>query len=92
MAELPLPRLDLLDVDRQQGDVAVQADPAFDVEALKLTNCEPVLLGQLSGWLNPEQQRVARLGLHYRQGDYAGTLRLRPAGPRSPATRSPMSA
>ena len=31
----------------------------------------------MSPWLNPEQQRVTRLGLHYRQGDYSGTLRLR---------------
>ena len=77
MTEVPLPRLDVLDVDRQQGDVAVQLDPAFDVEAVNLTNCETILLGQLSPWLNPEQQRVTRLGLHYRQGDYSGTLRLR---------------
>jgi hypothetical protein len=77
IAELPLPRLEVLDVRRQQGDVAVQADPAFDVDAVGLSNCEPVLLGQLSGWLKPEQQQGTRLALHYRQGDYAGTLRLR---------------
>ena len=51
--ELPLPRLEVFDVDRQQGDVAVQVDPAFDVDAGSLTNCEPVLLGQLAGWLKP---------------------------------------
>jgi hypothetical protein len=76
MMEVPLPRLEILDVDRQQGDVAVQVDPAFDVEAVNLTNCEPILLGQLASWLNPQQQGAARLGLHYRQGDYSGKLRL----------------
>ncbi|MFZ1935523.1 MAG: DUF1559 domain-containing protein [Thermoguttaceae bacterium] len=77
LAEVPLPRLDVLDVGHQQGDVAVQVDPAFDVEAVNLANCEPILLGQLATWLNPEQQRVTRLGLHYRQGGYSGTLLLR---------------
>ena len=64
--------------DRQQGDVAVQVDPAFDVDAADLENCETVLLGRLYAWLNPEQRRVTRLGLHYARGDYAGTLRLTP--------------
>ena len=31
--ELPLPRLEVLGVERQQGDVAVEVDPDFDVEA-----------------------------------------------------------
>ena len=81
LKELPLPRLEVLGVDRQQGDVAVQVDPAFDVDAADLKNCEPVLLGRLYGWLNPQQQQVTRLGLHYAQGDYAGTLRLTPRKP-----------
>ena len=65
-------------VGRQQGDLAVQADPAFDVDAVDLKNCQPVLLGRLHAWLNPAQQRVTRLGLHYDRGDYSGTLRLMP--------------
>ena len=44
---MPLPQLDILDVDRQQGDVAVEVDPAFDVEAMNLTDCEPILLGRV---------------------------------------------
>ena len=65
-------------VDRQQGDLAVQVDPAFDVDAADLKNCQRVLLGRLYAWLNPAQQRVTRLGLHYARGDYSGTLRLTP--------------
>ena len=76
--EIPLPRVEVLDVDRQQGDIAVQIDPAFDVEALDLTGCETVLLGRLFGWLNPRQREVARLALHYTSGDYSGKLRLKP--------------
>ena len=56
--------------------MAVQVDPAFDVDATDLKHCEKVLLSRVYGWLNPEQQRLTRLGLHYAQGDYAGTLRL----------------
>ncbi len=76
LKELPLPRLEVRSADRQQGDVAVQVDPAFDVDATDLKHCEKMLLGRVYAWLNPEQRRVARLGLHYTQGDYAGTLRL----------------
>ncbi len=76
LKELLLPRLEVRNVDRQQGEVAVQVDPAFDVDATGLKHCEKVLLSRVYAWLNPEQRRVARLGLHYTQGDYAGTLRL----------------
>ena len=76
LKELALPRLEVLGVQRQQGDVAVQVDPAFDVDADQLKNCDKVLLSKLFSWLNPQQQHVARLGLSYRQGDYAGTLRF----------------
>ena len=63
---------------RQQGDLAVQVDPAYDVDAVNLKNCQRVLLGPLYAWLNPAQQQVTRLGLHYDRGDYSGTLRLVP--------------
>jgi hypothetical protein len=76
-----LPRLEVLGVDRQQGDVAVQVDPAFDIDAVDLKNCEPLLLSRLHGWVNPRLYQVTRLGLRYSQGDYAGTLRLAPRKP-----------
>ncbi len=81
LKELPLPRLDVLGVDRQQGDVAVQVDPAFDVEAVDLTNCEPVLLGQLYGWLNPAAAagHAAGAALHARR--LRRPLRLAPRKP-----------
>jgi hypothetical protein len=81
LQEFVLPRLEMLDVARQSGDVAVQVDPGVDVDAVDLKNCERVLLGQYAGWLNPEQQRVTRLGLHYGNADYAATLRLSPRKP-----------
>jgi hypothetical protein len=75
--ELPLPRLEVLGVARQEGEVAVEVDPDFDVEAANMTDCEPVLLGRLAGWLKPEQMRLAGLALHYSAAAYSGTLRLK---------------
>jgi len=79
--EMPLPRVEALDVDRQSGDVAVQTDPSFDVELLDPTGCESVLPGRLHGWLNPAQRELTRLALHTDGGDYSGKLRLTPRAP-----------
>ena len=76
-AQIALPRLSVREVARQQGEIAVQADPAFAVEAVELNeHCQQVAPSQLFGWLDAQQQSAARLALHYRQADYAGTLRL----------------
>jgi len=73
---LPVPRLELLGVDRQQGQIAVGVDPAFDVEPADLEHCEKVLPSELFGWLNPEHREVTRLALAYDRPDYRGTLRF----------------
>jgi len=79
---LPLPRLELVGVQRQEGDIAVQADPAFEVQTRDLENCQSVLLERLYGWLNPEGRPLTRLALHYRRPDYRGTLVLSLRAPR----------
>jgi hypothetical protein len=73
---LDLPRLEVLDVDRQEGDIVVQTDPAFEVRAEGLTNVERVLLERVFGWLTPAQRGLAQLALHYGRPDYAGRLSL----------------
>jgi autotransporter-associated beta strand protein len=79
--QLAVPRVEVLDVQRQQGAVVVQADPAFDVAARDLARCEEEPLGQVFGWLRPEQRPAARLALRYLRPDYAGALRLVPRKP-----------
>ena len=74
--ETAVPRLEVLDVDRQQGDIVVQVDPAFDVRADGLQNVERVLLERTFGWLNPGQRTLAQLALHYTRPDYGGRLVL----------------
>ena len=68
--------IEIRGMDRQEGDIAVQADPVFEVEATGLANCESVLRDRVRGWLKPEQYAVTPLALHYRRPDYSGRLRL----------------
>ena len=72
------PSIEVCGVDAQAGDIAVQVDPAFDVEARPLQDCQETELEQLAGWLNPQQRQLTRLALHYRRPGYRGTLRLAP--------------
>ncbi len=77
--QVALPRLEVRNVTRQQGDIAVQIDPAFRVEANDLQNCRRIdRLEQLYGWLNPQQRSETRLGIHYGRPDYSGTLSISP--------------
>lgn len=73
---VPLPRLEVREARRQQGDVVVQVDPAFNVEATDLRGCERVLLDRTFGWLAEAQRASARLALQHATGDYGGNLRL----------------
>ncbi|MFO8012460.1 MAG: hypothetical protein R6X20_04045 [Phycisphaerae bacterium] len=72
--ETPLPRVEVLDVQRQRGDIVVQVDPAFDVRPADLDHIERVLLKQVGGWLNAGQKALAALALTYRRPDYRGRL------------------
>lgn len=76
--EVEVPKLEVLGVERQQGDVVVQVDPAFDVRARGLANLESVLLQRVYGWLAGPQRKLARLALHYKDPDVAGRLELQP--------------
>jgi hypothetical protein len=76
LKELPLPNLQIEGVERQQGDVAVQVDPAFDVDAADLRHCEKTPASRLYSWLEASQQPFTRVALHYAHGDYGATLRL----------------
>ena len=76
------PVLEVLDVVRQQGDLVVQADPAFDVRAAGLQHCEPVLLSHTFDWLQPDQRPLARLALRHHHPSYAARFEIQPRQPR----------
>ena len=74
--QLDVPHIEVLGVDRQEGDIVVQADPATEVRAEALKNIEAVLLARVFGWLAEDQRGLAEVALHYAAPDYAGRLVL----------------
>jgi len=74
--ETAVPHIEVLDVDRQEGDIVIQVDPAFEVRTEALENIERVLLRRAGGWLSSDQKTLAALALHYTRPDYAGRLVL----------------
>lgn len=71
-----LPRLSLLGMLRQQGQIVVQTDPSYDVEILELDNCQQQSLETVFGWLQAGQRSLSRLVLTHRDGNYGGSVRL----------------
>ena len=76
VAETQLPRIEVLDAERQEGDIAVQTDPSFDVRAADLAGVENVPLRRVLAWLSAAQKPLARLGLRYTSADHSGRLLL----------------
>lgn len=80
-AQVPLPRLEVIGVQRQEGDIVVQTDPAFKMDTADLRECEQVLLSRVTSWLQPQQRELVRGVLHYRSPAYSGQVRLLPLTP-----------
>ena len=76
LAQVALPRLEVVGVQQQEGDLVVQTDPAFKVDTADLKECESVLLSRVMDWLQPQQRELARAALHYRSPAYSGQVRL----------------
>jgi autotransporter-associated beta strand protein len=79
--DISLPRLEVLGVARQEADIAVQAEPAFDVHAGALDGCRETELQRVEAWLDPPLRALTRLALHATGGNYSGKLRLAPRTP-----------
>lgn len=80
-AELVAPKLEVLDVQRQTGDLVVLPEPDTDVEATALTGLERIPGMEILSWLQPNQRALAKLALRYRDPKYAATLKLTPRTP-----------
>ena len=76
VADVPLPRLQVLDVERQSGAFAIQVDPAYNATVAELVNCSSVLKQQIHRWLSPEQRRVTQRVVQFRDDDYSGVVRV----------------
>lgn len=75
-ATFPIPKIEVLDVARQSGQIVVQADPAYVVQAEQLQGCQDLQLEQVFSWLNEGQRRMARFALSYRSPDFSATVRV----------------
>jgi len=71
-----LPRIELLDVRRQDGWIAVQVDPAFDVKLLDLEKGEEYLPRHVHWFVKPAQRHLTHLAIRTFHADYRGTLAL----------------
>ena len=78
VASLALPSIEVCGVEAQAGDIAVQVDPAFDVDHGGLQDCQETELQQLAGWLTPQQRQLTRLAVRYAPPGYRGSLKLVP--------------
>ena len=76
VADVALPRLQVLDVERQGGAFAIQVDPAYNATVAELVNCTSVLKQQIHRWLSPEQRRVTQRVVRFRDDEYSGVVRV----------------
>ena len=77
-----LPRVEVQDVEQQQGTIVVQADPSLEARATNLEQCRPVLLDRALAWIAEAQRPLARFALEYSNSDYQGQVVLTPRTPR----------
>lgn len=78
---LPLPQFDVLDIDRETGEFAVSADPAFEVRPSHLDGIEQTLLSPLHSWVPRSQHEHLRLALRYDSPAFDGRLTIAPRTP-----------
>ena len=74
--EVTAPKLEVLDVERQDGELVVQADPEIDVTVKATKNCDAVTGMQTFGWLRVDQAALARAGIRFRSPAYEATFAL----------------
>ena len=78
---VPVPKIEVLDVQKQEGEIVILPDPDTDVRLEDLHNAEAAPLMRGLGWMKAEQQPLAKALLRYRTADYAATLVLTPRTP-----------
>ena len=84
--EVVAPKLEILDVARQEGEMAFLPEPDTDIEVVSLSGCERISTMESLHWVQAEQRHLAKLGLRFRSQAYAATLKLTPRTPRITAT------
>ncbi len=75
---LTLPVVNIQDVVRQTGQMVVQVDPAYRVQALNLVAAQTIPLDRANAWLTPQQRQLGRGGIALRLDNsaYQGELSI----------------
>ena len=78
---IAVPKIELLGVQKQEGEIFILPDPDTDVRIENLTGAEgsPVTGG--AAWMQAEQRPLAKAVVRYRTIDYAARVRLTPRTP-----------
>lgn len=79
---LDAPLITVLNVERQQGEIAIATDPDTDAQITNLQNAETETLQEAHSWVKAEQRDSVRAALKFRQPDYSATIKLARKTPR----------
>lgn len=78
---LAAPKIEILDVEKQEGEIVILPGPDTDVRLDALRNCESSPLTAAPPWLKADQKPLAKAVLRYRTADYSATINLTPRTP-----------
>jgi len=78
---LAVPKIEILDMQKQEGEIFILPDPDTDVRLDNLQNCEGAPVTGGAAWMKAEQRPLAKAVVRYHSVDYAATLRLTPRTP-----------
>jgi len=78
MDEVPVPRLRMEGVERQTGEIAIQADASIEVQVRGLSNLERMVLERVYSWLKKDQRASTQIALRYKDPEIGGVLALTP--------------
>ena len=84
--EVTAPKLEVLNVARQEGEIVFLPEPDTDIDAVEMTGLERISAMESFPWLQLQQRQLAKYALRYRSTGYSATLQLRPRAPRIMAT------
>ncbi len=72
--QIAIPKMSVLNATRFSGDIAAIAESQLAVQPTDLVEAEPILVSQISTWLNKENRGKARVALRVKTESYSGVL------------------
>lgn len=74
--ELAVPRLVFENVARQEGAMAVESDPSYDVRIEPEKGSETIPTGATHNWVQGKRRQAVRAAIQWRDAQYSGRIRL----------------